>query len=89
MDAFEKFWDDATRGKPSEAFPDREACFRAGMRAAAAVCRKRAVDRFDEHGTYEEDTNASYYPDSVSNECECRDEEDDACAIAILAEAEK
>ncbi len=67
----------------------KDQAYRAGMRAAGAICRKRAEERFEKHGIREHDTNACYYPKSIEEDCEARDDEDEACAIAILAEANK
>ena len=56
---------------------EREAC--------ALVCERIADERFHEHGTYEPDTNASYYGGGLADEYELRDEEDNSCATAIRA----
>lgn len=55
------------------------------LEEAAKVCERRAADRFDEFGTTEWDTNASYYQGSRAEMFDSLDEEDDACAKAIRA----
>jgi hypothetical protein len=49
----------------------------------AKVCRDRAVLRFIDHGTVEDDTGASYYEGNRADEYETRDEEDESCAEGI------
>lgn len=51
----------------------------------AKACEKRAKRRFEDHGTRESETNATYYAGSNRAECEIRDEEDEDCAAAIRA----
>ena len=58
---------------------------RAGLERAREICRKRAEDRFFEHGLTEADTNAQYYP-MGSFYYESLDEEDEDCAAAIQKE---
>lgn len=58
------------------------------LEAAAKVCEKRAAARFDDHGTREPDTGATYYGGRYSEEYEARDEEDEECAKAIRALSE-
>lgn len=55
------------------------------LEEAAKVCEKRAELRFQENGTTEWDTGASYYGGSCEAEYTIRDEEDEDCAFAIRA----
>jgi hypothetical protein len=50
---------------------------------AARKCERRAEDRFAERSIHEWDTNASYYPERIEDECLTRDEEDADCAEVI------
>jgi hypothetical protein len=62
-----------------------EAGARKALDAAAKIADKRAVDRFDEYGTTEPDTNASYYSGRRSESLDELDEEDWAIRDAIHA----
>jgi hypothetical protein len=59
------------------------------MELAAQECEKRAEERFLEHGTREDDTNATYYDGRDADEYDIRDEEDDECAADIRERARK
>lgn len=52
---------------------------------AAQLVQKRMDDRFDEHGTREPDTNATYYSGRYGETLETLDEEDEAIRNAIAA----
>ena len=56
-----------------------------GLRMASKVCKRRAEERFEEHGTREHDTNATYYGGRMEEIYSSLDEEDDDCAAAIEA----
>lgn len=51
----------------------------------ARLVERRAEERFNEHGTREWDTNATYYEGAVGETYEALDEEDEAIAAAIRA----
>lgn len=55
------------------------------LEQAARACEKRAERRFEENGTREWDTGATYYGGSAAEEYEARDEEDADCAAAVRA----
>ena len=61
----------------------------ATLEQAARVCEKRAEERFQELGTTEHDTGASYYSGRGAEEYGARDEEDESCAAEIRALKEK
>ncbi len=69
---------------------EREAAARAAGQAdmrerAMRIVQKRMDDRFDEHGTREPDTNATYYSGRYGETLETLDEEDEAIRDAIAA----
>lgn len=53
----------------------------------ARECERRAEERFDEYGTRESDTGATYYTGSRADEFEAKDEEAEDCAAAIREKA--
>ena len=53
--------------------------------AAARACERSAEQRFEEYGTREPDTNATYYSGQAGELYEELDEEDEALATAIRA----
>ncbi len=55
------------------------------LEMAAKVCERRAENRFNEYGTREPDTGATYYGGRMGEELTARDEEDEDCAKAIRA----
>lgn len=55
--------------------------------ACARECERRAEERFDEYGTRESDTGATYYTGSRADEFEAKDEEAEDCAAAIREKA--
>lgn len=67
----------------------REAAFEAGARKmqerAKRIIEKRMDDRFEEYGTREPDTNATYYEGRRGETLEELDEEDEAIRDAIAA----
>lgn len=82
LDEAEQLWlqgqarqEDAERALAEARANERERC--------ARVCERRAEERFEEHGTTEPDTNASYYGGTRNDEYEALDEEDHDCAAAI------
>lgn len=69
---------------------EREAAARAAGAAdmqsrATQLVQKRMDDRFDEHGTREPDTYATYYSGRYGETLETLDEEDEAIRDAIAA----
>lgn len=66
-----------------EALTARSDGWREGAEAAARLVERRMEQRFDEHGTTEPDTNASYYSGRAAEMFESLDEEAEACATAI------
>jgi len=72
----------------------REAAARAegrreGIEEAAKVIQKRMDSRFEEHGTREPDTNATYYEGRAGETYEALDEEADDILTILRALAEK
>lgn len=49
------------------------------------LVERRAEERFEEYGTREWDTNATYYQGAAGETYEALDEEDEAIATAIRA----
>lgn len=62
-----------------------DSLFRRLIERAAKACERRKHERFEENGTTEEDTNASYYTGIDAESYEAKDEECEACALAIRA----
>lgn len=55
--------------------------------ACARECERRTEERFNEYGTREGDTGATYYTGSRADEFEAKDEEAEDCAAAIREKA--